>query len=82
MARKCVSALARVLLEKLNFSQLVMKFREYYGGLNYINFVHRGPKNVPSIGHISPLHAFPSHIQKINFNISIQRPGFQELFFF
>jgi len=64
------------------FSHLIMKFHEYYGGLNYINFFHRGTKHVPLICHINSFHAFPSHLQKINFNISIQRLGLQELFFF
>jgi hypothetical protein len=81
LALKCVSILARVRLENLNLSQLVMKFREHYGGSNYTNFLHTGPKSIPLIGHINPVLSSPSHLQKIHFNVSLQQTGFQELSF-
>jgi hypothetical protein len=79
-ARKLVSTLVRV-LENLNISQLVMKFREHYGGSNYINLLHTGPKTVPLIGDINPVLSSPLHLKKMHFNVSLQQTGFQEFSF-
>jgi hypothetical protein len=62
--------LARVLLEALILSQLLMDFPAYYGAPKVITAFIKEQIPVPIISDTNPVHDAPSHQQTIHFNVS------------